>query len=141
MQQPHAVIIGSGVAGMATAIRLAVQGYRVGVYEKNAAPGGKLTAFDKDGYRFDAGPSLFTQPTNLTELFAYAGEPIEAYFQYEKVPVSCHYFFDNGKTVKAYTDADALASEMEEALGEDPKAVQRYLNDAAALYNNVGTVF
>ena len=70
-----AVIIGSGIGGMATAIRLSVQGYQVTVYEKNNCPGGKLTAFEKDGYSFDAGPSLFTQPQNLEALFELAGEP------------------------------------------------------------------
>ena len=64
-----ATIIGSGVAGLASAIRLAVQGFEVSVYEKNAKPGGKLSSFEKDGFQFDAGPSLFTQPQNVEELY------------------------------------------------------------------------
>ena len=53
-----AIIIGSGIAGIAASIRLSVQGYDVHVFEKNDYPGGKLSAFEKNGYRFDAGPSL-----------------------------------------------------------------------------------
>ncbi len=94
----HAVIIGSGIAGLATAIRLAVQGFTVTVYEKNNYPGGKLTAFEKDGFNFDAGPSLFTQPKNIEELFEIAGEPIGNYFSYKTVDIACKYFYENGKS-------------------------------------------
>ena len=72
-----AIIIGSGVGGLATAIRLQLQGYAVTVYEKNSYAGGKLSAFEKQGYHFDAGPSLFTQPQNIVELFELANEPIQ----------------------------------------------------------------
>jgi phytoene dehydrogenase-like protein len=85
MHTKKAIIIGSGVGGMATAIRLAVQGFAVSVYEKNSQPGGKLSAFEKEGFKFDAGPSLFTQPQNIEELFEMAGEPMADYFSYQPV--------------------------------------------------------
>ncbi|MEI9957947.1 MAG: oleate hydratase [Ferruginibacter sp.] len=114
----NAIIIGSGIAGIATAIRLAVQGYAVTVYEKNNYPGGKLSAFKKDGFHFDAGPSLFTQPKNVEELFELAGEPIEDYFKYQPVDIACKYFYENGKIVNAFTNAANFAQELEEKLGE-----------------------
>lgn len=61
----HILIIGSGIAGIATSIRLAWAGYRVSVYEANAYPGGKLSEINANGFRFDAGPSLFTCPIRL----------------------------------------------------------------------------
>ena len=48
------IIIGAGIAGLASAIRLAVQGFAVEVYEKNAFPGGKLHHFEEKGFSFDA---------------------------------------------------------------------------------------
>ena len=81
----RAVVIGSGVAGLATATRLAVLGLQVTVFEKNDYPGGKLSHFEKGGFQFDAGPSLFTQPYNIEELFELAGENIQEYFQYSPV--------------------------------------------------------
>src|SRR4051812_37034647 len=90
------VIIGSGVAGLASAIRLAVQGFEVTVYEKNSYPGGKLSHFSLGDFNFDAGPSLFTQPENISELFELAGERLEEYFSFKKVPVTCKYFYENG---------------------------------------------
>ena len=81
-----AIVIGAGTAGLASAIRLAVQGFEVSVYEKNNYPGGKISEFNVEGYQFDAGPSLFTQPENIEELFSLAGEPIEDYFQFQSLP-------------------------------------------------------
>ncbi|MFY7840605.1 MAG: 1-hydroxycarotenoid 3,4-desaturase CrtD [Lacibacter sp.] len=141
MQQPKAVVIGSGVAGLAAAIRLATLGYCVDVFERNSYAGGKLCFFEKDGFAFDTGPSLFTQPQNLEELFAFAGEPIEAYFQYEKVAVSCNYFFENGKRVQAYSNAEQLADELQSNLGEDRNNVLNYLSKSEALYHNIGEIF
>jgi phytoene desaturase len=141
MRQRKAVVIGSGVAGLAGAIRLAVMGYEVEVFERNATAGGKLSFFEKDGFLFDAGPSLFTQPQNIEELFAFAGEPIEDYFQYRKVDLSCNYFFENGKKVKAWTDAERLADELHTQLGEEKTAVLNYLRKSETLYNNIGSIF
>ena len=62
-------IIGAGIAGIATSIRLAAKGHEVTVFEANAYPGGKLSEIRMQGYRFDAGPSLFTMPQYVEELF------------------------------------------------------------------------
>ena len=141
MRQRKVVVIGSGVAGLAGAIRLAVSGYEVQVFERNAYAGGKLSFFEKDGFSFDAGPSLFTQPQNIEELFAFANEPIEDYFQYRKVDLSCNYYFENGKHVKAWTDAERLADELQTQLGEEKTAVLNYLQKSETLYNNIGSIF
>jgi phytoene desaturase len=141
MQIKKAIIIGSGAGGMAASIRLAVQGFSVEVYEKNHCPGGKLSAFEKDGFIFDAGPSLFTQPQNIEELFTLAEEPIEAYFSYKPVNIACKYFYENGKVVQAYTDAKLFAQELKDQLNEQPEKVTGYLKESEKIYDNIGTVF
>lgn len=141
MHHKKAIIIGSGIAGLAAAIRLAINGMQVCVYERNACSGGKLSGFEKQGYRFDAGPSLFTQPKNIEELFELAGEPIEEYLQYQAVDISCKYFYENGKVINAYTQADRFAAELQEKIGEPQASVKKYLDRAEKLYNNIGSVF
>ncbi len=136
-----AIIIGSGVAGLAIATRLALQGFAVKVFERNAYPGGKLSMFTKDGYHFDAGPSLFTQPQNIEELFEAASEPIQEYFNYKRIDVACSYFFENGKTVKAFTHAQAFAEELEKQTGEQKNTVLDYLSGSKKLYANIGSIF
>jgi diapolycopene oxygenase len=71
-----AAIIGSGLAGLASAVRLALQGIEVHVFEANAYPGGKLHEFTLQGYRFDAGPSVSTMPWLVDELFELAGKTL-----------------------------------------------------------------
>ena len=63
-----AIVIGSGIAGLASALRLRAKGYDVDVFEANDYAGGKLHAFESRGYRFDYGPSLFTMPQYVEEL-------------------------------------------------------------------------
>ena len=79
-----ASIIGSGVSGISTAIRLRSKGFDVDVYEKNKMPGGKLNTFKLDEFRFDAGPSLFTMPFLVDELFELFDLNPRDYFNYKK---------------------------------------------------------
>lgn len=140
-QAKKVVIIGAGIAGLASAIRLASKGMQVTVLEKNSYPGGKISAFEKDGFKFDAGPSLFTQPQNIQALFELAGEPMLPYLKYRRVPVSCKYFFENGRQVEALADREAFAKNMEESLGEEAELVLQYLAEAEDAYTNIGEFF
>ncbi len=138
---PKAIIIGAGIAGLASAIRLAVQGFAVDVFEKNTYPGGKLSDFELNGYRFDAGPSLFTQPQNIEELFTLAGEPIEDYFAYSKMPISCNYFYEDGTMVHAYADNNLFAKELVNKMGETEQSLLSYLKRSERMYKDIGSVF
>jgi hypothetical protein len=68
-----AIVVGGGVGGLATAIRLRAAGHRVTVLERNAVAGGKLAVLERDGFVFDVGPSLVTLPHVYDELFRCAG--------------------------------------------------------------------
>lgn len=137
----QAVIIGSGIGGIATAIRLAVQGYQVTVYEGNSYPGGKLTAFEKGGYRFDAGPSLFTLPHLVEELFELAGEVPSEHFPYIKKEVACKYFWRDQTELTAWSDSAKFAVEVEEMLGEKGDEVLTHLEDVRQLYDRTKGLF
>jgi len=141
MPKKKAIIIGAGVAGIATAIRLAVQGFEVSVYEKNSYLGGKLTHFEKGGFHFDAGPSLFTQPENIEALFTLTGENIKEFFSYQSQAYSCKYFYEDGTVIEASTSKALFVKELQNKLGEDADTVSKYLSQAAELYNKVGKIF
>ena len=85
-----AIVIGSGIAGIASAIRLINKGYEVEVFEKNAYLGGKLTEITLGSYRFDAGPSLFTLPHLVEELFTLSNKKTEDYFDYQRCEITCN---------------------------------------------------
>ncbi|MFC3879596.1 1-hydroxycarotenoid 3,4-desaturase CrtD [Algoriphagus namhaensis] len=136
-----ALIIGSGIAGIAASIRLAVKGYKVEVYEANAYPGGKLSEIQKDGYRFDAGPSLFTLPQQVEELFALAGKNTPDYFQYTKLPVACHYFWEDGSKIKAFAAVEQFANEVERELGEPKENIHLALENSRFIYDHLAPLF
>lgn len=142
MKHPvKAAVIGSGVAGLATAIRLAVQGLDVTVYEKNEYAGGKMGAFEKAGFHFDTGPSLFVQPGNLEDLFSIAGEDMRDYLPYAHVPVACKYFYEDGTVLQAVSDVESFATELSSKTGERATNVMGYLGRSKTAYNEVGSLF
>ena len=78
----NAIIIGSGFGGLATAIRLQTTGkYQVTVVEKLDQIGGRGRVFKKDGFTFDAGPTVITAPFLFEELFKLANRKIENYME------------------------------------------------------------
>ena len=94
-------VIGSGIGGLASAIRFAAKGFQVEVFEQAERPGGKINELRMEGFRFDTGPSLFTFPQLTTELFRLCGENPEDHFHYQPVETSCKYFWEDGTVIKA----------------------------------------
>jgi phytoene desaturase len=141
MSSKKAVIIGAGIAGIATAIRLAVKGYAVEVFEANATPGGKLTEVKKDNFRFDAGPSLLTLPQYIDELFELAGKEASAYFQYQKLDGTCKYFYEDGTKLTAYADRDKFEKEITTHIGEPAEALEKQMANSAQIYELTNPVF
>lgn len=137
----QAVIVGAGIAGIAAAIRLGVKGYQVTVFEANDYPGGKLTAFEQDGFRFDAGPSLFTMPHYVDALFALAGKNPRNYFNYSKKDISCTYFWDDGTQLAAWADQTAFAKEVEQKLGVPVAKIKTRLQKSRKMYELAGRIF
>jgi len=137
----RAAIIGAGVGGLATAIRLAKKGYEVAVYEQNDYVGGKLTAFEQDGFRFDAGPSLFTMPELVDELIELQAEPNDIKFTYKKLAESCRYFWDDGTRITASTKAEEFGKEIESVFNVPAETVVNYLKAAEFKFEHTARIF
>ena len=130
-----AIIIGSGIAGIASAIRLQNKGYAVKVLEKNSYPGGKLTQLSGKGFRFDAGPSLFTMPNLVTELFTLCGKTATDYFKYDQLDVLCNYFYEDGTVISANSDIATFANEIEKKTTDSALSVKKHLKKSSFIYN------
>ena len=136
-----AIIIGSGIGGIATALRLRSMNYDVTVFENNDFPGGKLTSFDLGHYRFDAGPSLLTMPHFIDELFDLFNENPRDHFNYKKKDISCKYFWDDGTKLSAYSDKIKFTKEIENILGVKQSIVSAYLLKAKKKYELTKRMF
>lgn len=134
-------IIGAGVAGMAAAIRLASKGHAVTVFEADALPGGKLSEVMAGGYRFDAGPSLFTMPQYVEELFEVAGVDMSPMFQYERLPIVCQYFWEDGDRLTAWADTTRFMLEIERKLYVPGNVLKKALIDSRRKYFATGRIF
>ena len=138
---PKAIIIGAGIAGIASAIRLAIKGYQVEIFEENGYPGGKLSQIELNGFRFDAGPSLFTMPQYVDELFQLAGKDPKHFFTYNKLETICKYFFEDGTQLNAWADAGKFADEVDSKTVDKASAVKAYLKKSATIYDITNHIF
>lgn len=136
-----AIIIGCGIGGLASAIRMAARGKEVTVYEANSYPGGKLSEVKENGFRFDAGPSLFTLPQLVDELFERCGKSPKAYFQYEKLETVCHYFWEDGIQIRAFAEPQRFAKEVKEKIDLSPHVLLNALADSKRKYELSFPVF
>jgi len=145
MHVKQAAVIGAGIAGIATAIRLVMKGYQVDVFEANAYPGGKLSNFEQEAngrmYRFDAGPSLFTMPHLVDDLFRLANRDPAHYFTYQKLEETCRYFWDDGTRLTAWNDHARFGREVETVLGEPAEHLHQQLADSALKYEVTEKLF
>lgn len=137
----NAVVIGAGIGGIAAALRLSKKGYKVTVFEANDYPGGKLSAFSLGDYRFDAGPSLFTMPQYVTELFEIHGEKASDFFTYQKKKIACQYFWEDQTQLTAYADSKLFLQEVHNKLGVKATVLEKYLKRAKKKFELTAPLF
>lgn len=134
-------IIGSGIAGLAAAIRLKQKGVSVSVFEANSYPGGKICAFSSKGYQFDYGPSLFTMPHFIDELFTLHGIDPKTYFTYHKKSIICNYFWGDGTFFQAPASLNDFIANASNTFGEKQDNLKKYLKNSAAKYHTTSKLF
>lgn len=136
-----AIVIGAGLGGLSVAIRLAVKGYKVTVYESNNHVGGKMNNLHLSSYRFDTGPSLFTMPELVKELFDLAGYDINDFFKYQKLNETCRYFFEDKTVINGYSDTQKFADQIEQKTNVKKHKILDYLNKSRFIYESTAFLF
>jgi phytoene desaturase len=140
-KEKRAFVVGAGLAGIASAIRLSKAGCRVTVLEQNGYPGGKAAEVTMDGFRFDAGPSLFTLPELVDDLFRLCGKERSDYLPYRRLDNSCKYFWYDGTEITAWSDNDRFAGELLEKRGEPVENTRRFLARCSRLWDLTAEIF
>lgn len=108
-----AVVIGAGIGGIATAARLAKNGYDVTVLEKNATPGGRCNQLIRDGHRFDIGPTLFLMPEIWEETFAALGEKMSDHLDLRRIDPTYKVHFEDGLQLQLTSNIGKMQDQLE----------------------------
>jgi phytoene desaturase len=113
MDKPTALVIGAGIGGIATAARLARNGYQVTVLEKNEKAGGRSNQILKDGHRFDIGPTLFLMPEVWRETFSALGEVMSDHLDLRRIDPTYKIYFDDGLQLELTSHLGKMQSQLE----------------------------
>lgn len=140
MINKEAIVIGAGVAGLASAVRLVCNGYKVTVFEANNFIGGKINSKVINGFRFDMGPSVFTGPEYVKELYDLCGVDFKD-FKFKKLHNSFTYVFNDGIKFTLPAENKELISVLSENLNEDKTVLKNYLAKGANNYAAIAPVF
>ncbi|NND07979.1 MAG: phytoene desaturase [Saprospiraceae bacterium] len=136
-----AIVIGSGIAGLASAIRLRKKGYELQVFETNNYTGGKLHAIKEKGYRFDMGPSLFTMPHLVDELFELHDIDPRKHFNYHRKSTVCNYFWEDNTRFTVPSDDEAFVSAAAERFDVSKEKLSSYLKRNKNKYDLTAGIF
>lgn len=129
------LVVGAGLGGLATALRLVKKGYKVEIIEKNAQAGGRLNQLKKDGFTFDLGPSFFSMSYEFEEFARDCG--IKLPFEYVELdPLYTVNFSDNPKTFYLYKDIKKLAEQFKDIEPDFEEKMHKYLKKSGALFND-----
>jgi phytoene desaturase len=129
------LVIGAGLGGLATALRLSKKGYSVEIVEKNNQPGGRLNQIKKDGFTFDTGPSFFSMSYEFKEFARDCN--IELPFKYVELdPLYSVNFSNNPKTFHLYKDIKKLAEQFKDIEPDFEEKMERYLEKSGRLFHD-----
>lgn len=135
MKSAHAIVIGSGFGGLAAAIRLRAKGYRVTVLEALDQPGGRARVFKRDGYTFDAGPTVITAPYLLDELFGLTGRHMRDYVELMPVDPFYRVLFNDGTRFDYVGDEARLLAQIETFEPRDVDGYRRLARHAERIFD------
>lgn len=102
--KPHIAVIGAGIGGLATALRLAHTGASVTVLERHAGLGGKMRTLPSNAGPVDAGPTVLTMKPVFDALFADVGARLEDHVTLLREPLLARHFWTDGTTLDLMAD-------------------------------------
>ena len=123
------VVIGAGLAGLSAALHLAGRGRAVTVVERQPWPGGRAGRLDIDGYRIDTGPTVLTMTDIIDETFAAVGRSRSGRLELLPLDPAYRAVFADGSALDVHTDADRMATAIEEFAGFGQAAGYRRLRE------------
>jgi phytoene desaturase len=131
----RAVVIGAGLGGLSAACHLAGRGWDVEIIERGDQPGGRAGRVEREGYRFDTGPTVMTMPDLLEATFAAAGADMDDFVSLQRLDPAYRACFADGSELHVRADARAMGEEVRALCGpSEAAAFDRYCDWLQRLY-------
>ena len=144
MSGRSAIVIGAGFGGLALAIRLQSAGVETTIVEARDKPGGRAYVWEKDGFVFDAGPTVITDPPCLQELWALTGRDMADDVTLAPVMPFYRLNWPDGVNFDYSNDEPALNAEIAKLNPDDVAGYAKFLDYSAGVYEEgyrkLGTV-
>ena len=128
------IIIGSGFSSLAASCYLAKAGYSVTVLEKNEMVGGRARVFEKDGFKFDMGPSWYWMPDVFESFFADFEKKVSDYYELSKLSPAYQVYFNTSDSIKISDNLNDIKKTFEEVEPGSSKYLQDFIDSAKFNY-------
>ncbi len=139
-RRERVLVVGAGLGGLSAAAGLAAAGFEVEVFEKNERIGGKLNLIERDGFRFDFGPSILILPHLFQRVFERAGRRLDDYVELVEIQPQWRSFFPDGAVVDLFPDLARMETELEK-LGPRARGYWDFVEYSRRLYGFAGKAF
>jgi len=130
-------VIGSGFAGLSSAIELAALGHDVTVFEKNSQAGGRARKLEIDGFTFDMGPSWYWMPDVFEKFFARHGKKPEDYYSLKKLDPGFSIVYDKDEVLVVPASFNELIEKFETIESGSGEKLKKFMRKAAIKYESI----
>lgn len=130
-----AAVIGSGFGGLSLAIRLQAAGFDTTVLEKRDKPGGRAYVYQDQGFVFDGGPTVITDPSALEALFTLGGREMKDYVELMPVDPMYRLCWEDGDVFDYTNDADRLEAQIRKRNPADVDGYRRFLDYSRKVFH------
>jgi len=125
----HVCIVGAGPGGLANAMLMAQAGAKVTLFERASVVGGRCSAIQESGFRFDTGPTFFLYPRVLEEIFQSVGRDLWREVPMTRLDPQYRLEFGAGGRIDATPDLRRMHEEISRIAPQDADAFERFMNE------------